>query len=386
MAPQLMKILVGADVNPDPDAGASGTVVATNLAFRELGHEVDEFWAEDLGRRIQHGNLHYLLELPRSYRREVLKRIAEHDYDVVQLSQPWGWLAAKSLKQRGFRGVVINRSHGHEVMADRAVEKEKARRGMAMAPLPKRVLSGLLQRRLHDQWQHAHRWFDGFVVPASDIKDYMVAEGGVESDRIVIAAHGVPDCFRETETEAMTVARAKRVLHVGQYAFFKGSQTVVEVFRRLAETDEDAEFTWVCGSSHHAAIREQLGWAADRVLLMPWGVQQELLTTYDRHGIFLFPSIYEGFGKAPLEAMSRGLCVVGAKVGGMRDLIAPGENGELCEPGDTSAFVDKVAGLLGEVGSLQAMGQAARQTGRLYSWKKCASEALEFYATEALRR
>ncbi len=381
-----MKILVGADVNPNPDAGASGTVVATSQAFRELGHEVEEIWASDLGRRIQHGNLHYFLELPRSYRREVMKRVVECDYDVVQLSQPWGWLAAKALKESGFRGVVINRSHGHEVMADRAVEKEQARRGVQAATSPKQMLSGLLQRRLHHQWLHAHRWFDGFVVPATDIKEFMIDDGGVEPARVAVAAHGVPNSFRERAVGLMTAERAKRVLHVGQYAFFKGSQTVVEAFRQLAGVSEGTEFTWVCGEAHHAMIREQLGAVADRVALIPWGAQEELLATYDRHGIFLFPSIYEGFGKAPLEAMSRGLCVVGSNVGGMRDLIVSGENGLLCEPGDAANFVEKVTILLGDLGALQSMSKAARQTGKQYSWAKCASEALDFYRSENLRR
>ncbi len=62
-----LRILVGADVPPDLNPGASGTVLQTNLALRELGHHVDEIWADDLGRRIRHGNLHYAFELPRAY-------------------------------------------------------------------------------------------------------------------------------------------------------------------------------------------------------------------------------------------------------------------------------------------------------------------------------
>ena len=45
-----MKILVGADVPPDPNSGAAGTVYQTNAALRELGHDVDEIWANDIGR------------------------------------------------------------------------------------------------------------------------------------------------------------------------------------------------------------------------------------------------------------------------------------------------------------------------------------------------
>ena len=85
---QPLRILVGADVPPDPNAGASGTVWQMNQALRRLGHHVDEIWQHDLGRRIRHGNLHYVLELPRTYRREVRKRLQDQEYDVIELSQP----------------------------------------------------------------------------------------------------------------------------------------------------------------------------------------------------------------------------------------------------------------------------------------------------------
>ena len=39
-----VRILVGADVRPDPNPGAAGTVYATNNALRELGYEIEETW------------------------------------------------------------------------------------------------------------------------------------------------------------------------------------------------------------------------------------------------------------------------------------------------------------------------------------------------------
>jgi glycosyltransferase involved in cell wall biosynthesis len=59
--------------------------------------------------------------------------------------------------------------------------------------------------------------------------------------------------------------------------------------------------TWVCGKDQHAAalglIDEDL---RGRVTLLGWMPQHDLIDVYDRHGVFLFPSFFEGFGKAPL--------------------------------------------------------------------------------------
>ena len=80
-----MRILTVANVPPDPNSGAAGTVYHTNEALRELGHKVDAIWHDRLGpRRLRHGNLHSLLEQPRAYRREILKAVAANEFDAQE--------------------------------------------------------------------------------------------------------------------------------------------------------------------------------------------------------------------------------------------------------------------------------------------------------------
>src|SRR6185295_10078585 len=114
-----MKILFMADVPPDKNSGAAGTEYQTIEAIRALGHDVDTVWADELPRRINHGNLHYLLELPFEFRRQALARLKRVSYDVLHVNQPHGYLAAKALMHR--KTAFIHRSHGiesrvHQVM------------------------------------------------------------------------------------------------------------------------------------------------------------------------------------------------------------------------------------------------------------------------------
>ena len=83
-----------ADTPANPDSGAAGTEYQTMLALRRLGHEVDAIWGTDLPRRVAHGNLHCLLELPFAYRHRLLKRLWTTTYDIVHVNQPHGYLAA----------------------------------------------------------------------------------------------------------------------------------------------------------------------------------------------------------------------------------------------------------------------------------------------------
>ena len=116
-----LQILIGADVPPDPDSGAAGTVWHTSHALRGLGHHVDAFWAGDMPRRIRHGNLHYLLELPRRYETAVRTRSARRTHDVIQLSQPHAWRAARDHRRAKRPGIFVNRSHGVENMAHEVI-------------------------------------------------------------------------------------------------------------------------------------------------------------------------------------------------------------------------------------------------------------------------
>lgn len=96
---ELMKILFMADVKPDPNSGAAGTEVQTLKELEKLNVKIDSVWSKDLSHYIEHGNLHYLLELPISLRSQLKKRLGYRQYDVIHVNQPHGFLAAKEIKK-----------------------------------------------------------------------------------------------------------------------------------------------------------------------------------------------------------------------------------------------------------------------------------------------
>src|SRR5437763_14926263 len=107
--------------------------------------------------------------------------------------------------------------------------------------------------------------------------------------------------------------------------------------------------------------------------------QENLIDVYDGHGIFLFGSFFEGFGKVFLEAMSRGLAVVATNVAGARDIIIDGENGVLVPPGDAAAMADAVTSLLADPERAASLAVHAAATARTYTWDRVARETAAFY-------
>jgi len=371
---------VGASVPADPNAGAAGTVYNTSKALRELGCEVDEFWAGDMPHRIKHGNLHYLLELPCAYRRAVRERCAQKEYDVVQLSQPHAYLAAEEHQRLGRPGVFVNRSHGLELRVNQVVRHWRKQLGVKANRFPRSLFSPVLGKMLERHWLKVASASDGIIFGCHEDRDFLVRALDVGPQKVVAIPHGVSEVYLRHDARPMTPRRRRRLLFVGQYAFFKAPHILAGIVDRVLSLHAGATFTWVCAARHQKAAAALLdGGIRDRVCFMDWLSQQELVSVYDDHGIFLFPSFFEGFGKAPLEAMARGLCVVASETGGMRDYVRSGKNGFLAPVGDVDGFVTRTRELLGRPDLCRSMSRQARSTALNYGWRRCAQEAVAFY-------
>lgn len=365
-----------ANVPCDPNSGAAGTVFATNAALRKLGHDVDEVWSEQLGpRRIAHGNLHSLLEQPRAFRKEVARAVAGHDYDVVIISQPQGYLAAEYLKRIKFPGVVLNRSHGLELRVDAILPEWHRRLGVPESRLP--WLTKMLRPLLHRQSARAVRAFDGFVLPCREDLEFLKDKFPHIAENAVVIHHGVPDEFLERPVLEMTSSRQKRLLYVGQYAFIKGHDLLVQIVSQSLRKWPELTMTWVTDQWAHEKIISRLDPSIrDRVTLSNWVAQSELIPLLDSHGVFIFPSFFEGYGKAFAEAIARGMFVVASDTGGMRDLLQSVPY-SLCPVGDVDAFVNNIGSIMQTEVKTGLAAEAAQRVGHL-SWANCAKQFVDF--------
>lgn len=372
-----------ADTPADPNLGAAGTEVQTVRAMRSLGADVDTVWADDLGRRIRHGNLHLLAELPRAYERAAVRALRARRYDVVHVNQPHGFRAARAVHRLAPGTVFVHRSHGIELHAEETLKPWKSKLEADLRPPSRRLASQIVGRLLARHSRQIAAEADGHIVSARLDAGFLERRLGVSGDRIAVIPQAAPDEYLSDPAPALTEARRQRVLHVAQFAFFKAPMITAAAMNRLAQADSQLRFTWVCDRASHPAVRALLT-CNERVELLHWVPQQTLRDVYDEHGVFLFPSFFEGFGKAFLEAMSRGLCVVAADTGGMRDVIAHGRSGVLVPAGDEVALADAALALIRDPARAEAMSAAAARTAREYSWERVARETLAFY--ERLRR
>jgi glycosyltransferase involved in cell wall biosynthesis len=373
-----MRILFMTDTPENADSGAAGTEYQTAAALRRLGHDVDAVWADQLPRRLQHGNLHYLLELPLTYQNCMLARMHDKRYDVVHASQPHGYLAARASRHSTTRPVFVHRSHGLE-----------ARAAAALAPwrfleerrsVPRRLANTAMAALLEFNNRAIARHADGHLVSAELCASYLHQHYGVSRERIAVVPQAPPPEYLDLPAGALTPARLTRLLHVGQLAFFKAPMILANAFEQILAGHPHATLTWVCAASDHRSAAALLApQTRERVRFLDWVPQRRLRDVYDEHGVFLFPSFFEGFGKAFLEAMARGLVVIASAEGGARDLVDNGRNGFLVPVGDAEAMAR--ACLSVQTGSVdaQAVSWQARRSASVHTWDRVADETAAFY-------
>ncbi|KAK4268645.1 hypothetical protein QN277_025265 [Acacia crassicarpa] len=99
---------------------------------------------------------------------------------------------------------------------------------------------------------------------------------------------------------------------------------------------------------------------------------EELSQAYASGDVFVMPSESETLGQVVLEAMSSGIPVVGARAGGVPDMIPPDQEGRigfLYTPRDLDDCLSKLKPLLHNRELRETMGRAARQEMEKFDWK-----------------
>jgi N-acetyl-alpha-D-glucosaminyl L-malate synthase BshA len=91
------------------------------------------------------------------------------------------------------------------------------------------------------------------------------------------------------------------------------------------------------------------------------GAARDLVPLLQASDLFLLPSQTESFGLAALEAMACGVPVLASRAGGLPEVVADGETGQLVPPGDVDAFAAAASALLDDDVRRAMLGKAGRE-------------------------
>ncbi|MBM3301826.1 MAG: glycosyltransferase family 4 protein [Deltaproteobacteria bacterium] len=104
---------------------------------------------------------------------------------------------------------------------------------------------------------------------------------------------------------------------------------------------------------------------------------EDLAVLYKHAELFLYLSLYEGFGFPPLEAMAAGTCVVAAHRGSLPECL--GDAAALVDPLDTNSIATTLHQLIQKDDLRQEYVQKGYLQSRRFSWERSAGKTVELY-------
>ena len=99
---------------------------------------------------------------------------------------------------------------------------------------------------------------------------------------------------------------------------------------------------------------------------------------YRLASVFVFPSLYEGFGLPPLEAMAAGAPVITSNVSSLPEVV--GDAALLIDPMDAGAIADAMARVLGDAALRAELIRRGHERVKAFSWERSVARMREVYA------
>jgi len=214
------------------------------------------------------------------------------------------------------------------------------------------------------------------VVPSEGLKADLMALHHLPADKVAVVYHGVEDRHMALY-EKKKVGATVRAVFVGRLHFRKGIADVLRAF--VQRPDIDIEF-WIAGDGPDRAVMEAVAAGDRRVKLLGVVNRDQLDELLTQTSIFVFPTYYEGFGLALIEAMASGHAVVSYDIPVVREVL--GDTGVLVAPGNAAGLVEQVARLARAPARIKDHAERAHLRARQFSWDD-AVEALDRVIVEA---
>jgi glycosyltransferase involved in cell wall biosynthesis len=222
------------------------------------------------------------------------------------------------------------------------------------------------RRRLYALARRRQRW-----VAISDENRRVLARAfGFDDERLIRIYNGTaltppPSAGERREARAALLAelglpeRAKLLLTVGRLSHQKGHDHILDALPAIAAQCPEVVFLWAGGGELEGELRRRihaLG-AGDRVRLL--GQRDDVKRLLAAADLFLFPSRYEGFGFALVEAMAAHVPVVASDQSAIPEIVGYGEHGLLFQPGDPEQLAERIAWALAHDRELSTMAERA---------------------------
>ena len=243
------------------------------------------------------------------------------------------------------------------------------------------------------------KMFEKNLLRTLDRAEYLIADSefvrkdiintfGVDPEKVVTTLLGVEKSFcPRNEESAVSLLNSYKLKYKSYFLVVstleprKNFKLVIEAYMRLDNKVKERYPLVIIGMN---------GWEMSQFdkdleklkrqghLRMPGYVDNGALPIlYSSAKLFLYPSLYEGFGLPPLEAMACGAPVITSNTSSLPEVV--GDAGITVSPYDDEGLRDVMARLVEDDEMLAELSRKSLERSKLFTWGKCAEQTIDVY-------
>ena len=230
------------------------------------------------------------------------------------------------------------------------------------------------------------------IVPSDYWKKKLAKNYSLSEKKIMTTYEGADDFLKKQKKNTSDLILKKFkidmpfVVYTGSLYPHKNIERLAKAIR-LINKEKNLLLVIVCGRNvfwkrfKNWLVKEELG---SFVKLLGFVDDSDLFSLYQKAEAFAFPSLLEGFGLPPLEAMAAGLPVVSSNATCLPEIY--GNAAYYFNPLSVSDMAKSIEKVIFDKKLQEELKKKGAKQVKLYSWEKMADETLRIYHSEVIQR
>ncbi len=235
--------------------------------------------------------------------------------------------------------------------------------------------------------RNAVRKADAVLTISESTRQDVIEMLGADPDRVFTTLLAADDAFVPASGEQVEAARRRygtgpmSILYLGTLEPRKNIPTLLAAFSQMHGK---------LGPECRLVISGGKGWLYDEVFqriedlglrdsvrFTGYVPREDMPALYSSAGLFVYPSLYEGFGLPPLEAMACGTPVITSNTSSLPEVV--GDAGIMVDPLNAEELADAMLRVLQDPALRSDMSRNGLERARKFSWERTAKQTLDVY-------
>ncbi|MTI59429.1 MAG: glycosyltransferase family 4 protein [Firmicutes bacterium] len=222
------------------------------------------------------------------------------------------------------------------------------------------------------------------ITVSKNTKEDLIDKFSFRDDKIEVIYNGVGECYKSINNQELLDGVKKKydtgenfILYVGN---IKQHKNIVRLLKAVSRLDRPNKLI-IVGKRDNAydevlTVIEKEG-LNDRVIFTGFVSDKDLVYLYNAAKVFIYPSLYEGFGLPPLEAMACGTPVITSNVSSLPEVVA--DAAIKINPYSIDDIDNAIHRVLTDPDLQKKLSEKGKERAKKFTWKKTAEETLKVY-------